>query len=674
VTTRKTRRWLGDLRIAPRLALSFAIPIGFGIVGSIVALMQFSRLDDSVGMIESNTVPGISLSALLHRDVLRYQLALESPDSAHFRSSAPDSILASIERRRSQYERVIDTDEERRLYEVFSSAWARYRDVLAARAPMRAIRGRSRPVEAALEAMMESGVNETSVRRAEADRSYRMVWWTLAVAGVFTSVCGALIALALTRGIVGALRAIGDRVTQLQTNCVASLKRQAEALSHGDLSYTAVATTRPLYAQTRDEMGDLARTVNVIIASTHETFAALEKAQSEVRRVLEQMVRLIGSARAGALRVRCEDGAFEGSYNELARGINGLMDVVVSPITEARVVLERIAARNLATRMTGDYQGEFAVIKSAVNTAADNLESAMRDVSHGSRDVSAAGERITSSSESLASSASDQAASLTQIVTGLQELLAQSRMTAASANDASAVTRSATEHAEAGAIAMQRLSEVITEMKASSDETARLVRTIEQIAFQTRLLSLNAAVEAARAGEAGQGFAVVAEEVRSLAIRTSEVSQTTAALIAEAVERSARGVRVNAEVSEHLLRIRAHVASVSQTMGEIAAASDEQSTAIGHISSAADQIKLQTQHVAAGAEESATAADQLTRSASELDAMVSEFVFTAEARGVSRQPTSQVWQRSDPESRDPESRDQLARRRAPGAIRADRRR
>ncbi|MCE5229377.1 methyl-accepting chemotaxis protein, partial [bacterium] len=180
--------------------------------------------------------------------------------------------------------------------------------------------------------------------------------------------------------------------------------------------------------------------------------------------------------------------------------------------------------------------------------------------------------------------------------------------------------------AEKGSEVMEKMSVAIDKIKASSDETAKILKTIDEIAFQTNLLALNAAVEAARAGDAGKGFAVVAEEVRNLAMRSAEAAKNTASLIEASQKNADNGVQVSADVTQILKQIVTGVQKVTQLNGEVSAASDEQSQGIDQINTAVAQLDKVTQSNAANAEDSASASEELSAQARELNDMVNTLV------------------------------------------------
>jgi methyl-accepting chemotaxis protein len=212
------------------------------------------------------------------------------------------------------------------------------------------------------------------------------------------------------------------------------------------------------------------------------------------------------------------------------------------------------------------------------------------------------------------------------------------KQNAGNATEAKSLSDSARTAAGKGVDSMHRLSEAVDKIKASSDATAKILKTIDEIAFQTNLLALNAAVEAARAGDAGKGFAVVAEEVRNLAMRSAEAAKNTANMIEESVKNADSGVLLNAEVLKNLDEINTQIMRVGEVMGEIAASSDQQSQGVDQINTAVEQMNQVTQQNAANSEESASASEELSGQAEEMRSVVGSFTLS-NTQGSSQRTT-----------------------------------
>ncbi len=239
-----------------------------------------------------------------------------------------------------------------------------------------------------------------------------------------------------------------------------------------------------------------------------------------------------------------------------------------------------------------------------------------------SEQVSSASGQVSSASQQLAEGASQQASSLEETSSSLEQIAAQTRQNADNADQAERGMQEAGQVVHSGVEAMQRMNSAITEIKDASNETSRIIKTIDDIAFQTNLLALNAAVEAARAGEAGKGFAVVAEEVRSLAQRSAEAARNTSELIEHSQTSAENGVSVAGDVSGNLERIKESANKVSTLVAEIAAASKEQSEGVEQINTAVSEMDKVVQQNAADSEESASASEELSAQAQEMTGMV----------------------------------------------------
>jgi methyl-accepting chemotaxis protein len=281
--------------------------------------------------------------------------------------------------------------------------------------------------------------------------------------------------------------------------------------------------------------------------------------------------------------------------------------------------------------MSGSYHGQFSRVAEALNSATGRLHGVLGEVQASAEQVASAGRQIADSSSSLAQDASEQSATLAQVSARLGDLTATTTRNTEGVAEAQSVVGGARVQAEAGMASMGRLSSAIQEIERSSNATAKIVKTIEEIAFQTNLLALNAAVEAARAGDAGKGFAVVADEVRNLALRSSEAAKTTAALIEDAVRHAGSGAAMNGEVVGALRSIEQQVMRATQVMTSIGDGSREQASGVQELNAAVNALGDVVQRSAAGAEESAASAEELQAQSATLAGLVNEFRLGNEA-------------------------------------------
>lgn len=244
----------------------------------------------------------------------------------------------------------------------------------------------------------------------------------------------------------------------------------------------------------------------------------------------------------------------------------------------------------------------------------------------GSEQVAAAAGQVSAASQSLAQGSSEQAASLEETSASLEEMSSMTKRNTESADKVNELARQARMAADNGVADMQAMTMAMNEIKASGDETAKIIKTIDEIAFQTNILALNAAVEAARAGEAGMGFAVVADEVRNLAQRAAQSAKETSSKIENSVLKTAQGVQLTQKVAKSLEEIVSKTRQVDGLAAEVCSASKEQALGIEQINTAVVQMDKVTQSNAANAEESASAAEELNGQAESLKESVGELL------------------------------------------------
>jgi methyl-accepting chemotaxis protein len=448
--------------------------------------------------------------------------------------------------------------------------------------------------------------------------------------------------------VVAAL-ALGHVVSNAITGALGQMTAAADQLARGDLEIRVAW-------ESKGEVGILAESFrNMATAQREIAYAAVQIAsgnlnvelqprsdrdvltqsfvtlRDSVREMTLEARSLAASAAAGDLGRRGDAERFRGAYRELVQGINSIVEGMAAPMNEAASVLDRVAQKDLTVRMTGSYQGDHAKIMSSLNTALDDMEAALSQIAASADQVASAAGQVGAGSQTLAQGTSEQASSLQEISANLQQMTAMTKQSAANAREGDALSEAARTLAHQGVDNMERLAAAMERIRTSSDQTAKIVKTIDEIAFQTNLLALNAAVEAARAGEAGRGFAVVAEEVRALAMRSAEAARTTADLIEGAVTNAHDGAARSADVAVQLRTITERVDRVRSMVADIAAASDQQSQGIAQVTLAVEQVNAVTQTAAANSEESASASEELSSQAYMMKSLVGEFVLTESA-------------------------------------------
>jgi methyl-accepting chemotaxis protein len=301
----------------------------------------------------------------------------------------------------------------------------------------------------------------------------------------------------------------------------------------------------------------------------------------------------------------------------------GAFKKVVNSTKAHAAAAQRIADGDLTVAI--DVRSDKDILGVSLSGLVENLNQLVLSIVTSAGQVAAGAALVSNSSTVLSQDAAEQAGSVQELSASIDEIAAQTHRNAQNAQTASELAKNAEAGAADGRERMKEMVRAMDDISASASSISKIIKVIDDIAFQTNILALNAAVEAARAGQHGKGFAVVAEEVRTLAAKSAQAAKETTALIESSVRKTEAGTRIADETSAALERIVNEVARAANLVGEIANASNEQAAGIQMLNSGIAQVSTMVQSVAATSQESAAASEQLTGQAGALKEAVSVF-------------------------------------------------
>lgn len=294
-------------------------------------------------------------------------------------------------------------------------------------------------------------------------------------------------------------------------------------------------------------------------------------------------------------------------------------------IDEISSVLFDISRGNLVFDLKEDYSGEFEKIKESLEEISNELRNTLSQISVAADEVSSGSEQVAGGAQALSQGATEQASSIQELSASITEVSEQIKKSADGTSYAKAIANETSGDVQKGNIYMQNMVKAMEEINATSNEIGSIIKTIDDIAFQTNILALNAAVEAARAGSAGKGFAVVADEVRTLASKSAESAKDTSALIEKAVSAVQNGMNIANQTAKILGNIVDGAEKSAVVIEEIANTSIEQADSVNQITIGINQIASVVQNNSATAEESAAASEELSGQAQMLKDLVGKF-------------------------------------------------
>lgn len=425
---------------------------------------------------------------------------------------------------------------------------------------------------------------------------------------------------------------------------------RAKKLAAGDTEFDISGNS------SKDEIGQMREAIKTILES--------------IRTLSDDTKMLIDAAAQGQLSVRADENKHQGVYREIVEGINKTLDSMITPIYESSKVLNDLSQGNLNVRVKGDFAGDFAIVKNAlndtvetlrnyiseitdtlgsisngilnvsidskfkgdfailkqsINMSIDSFNKVLNEINIASEEVAVSSSQLSNGSQVISRGATEQASALEQLTVSISEISEKTKNNAKGASDSNALSLEAMDIASKGNEKMKLLESAMEEINESSANISKIIKVIDDIAFQTNILALNAAVEAARAGVHGKGFAVVAEEVRSLASRSAKAAKQTAELIAGSINKMEAGTVIADETAAALASIVEVIQKTVELSGEISNASNEQATGIVQVDKGIEQLSQVVQSSSATAQETAASSEELAAQAENLKNMVSRF-------------------------------------------------
>lgn len=344
---------------------------------------------------------------------------------------------------------------------------------------------------------------------------------------------------------------------------------------------------------------------------------------------IQSVVQAAESIARGNFNIQLEEKSHD-EIGMLSRTFNKTSETLKFIISDISRVLNNIANKNLAVETDTLYEGDLAEINVSLGNIIISLNQVIGNINQSSEQVLIGSEQVSSGAQALSQGATEQASAIEELFSSINTISGEIKRNSENAHNANNVTMNAMKEIQENNEQMKEMIDAIHDINNKSTEIYKIIKAIEDIAFQTNILALNAAVEAARAGSAGKGFAVVADEVRNLASKSAESAKSTTLLIEETMKAVENGTRIAEKTAESMLHIVKGTKEATDLVEEIAQASRAQATSTAEVSIGLEQISGVVQTNSATAEESAAASEQLMGQAMILKELVSQFTLTAE--------------------------------------------
>lgn len=389
-----------------------------------------------------------------------------------------------------------------------------------------------------------------------------------------------------------------------------------------------------LKTTTGDELGNNLSTqanvtailiIIIILISVGISISIAVKISNQISKPVKEMADVAQKLADGNLNVNITVADSDNEIGQLSRAFADTISSLKGYISEIKWALSKIADGDLTIQAKTKFKGDFTELQDSILYIISALNETLTNISRSSEQVSAGSEQVSNASQALAQGATEQASSIEELSASITEISSHVKENAENAEDASNNVSEVASEIELSNKHMNNMVDAMSQINEASNQIGRIIKTIQDIAFQTNILSLNAAVEAARAGAAGKGFAVVADEVRNLASKSAEAAKDTTALIENSVRQVENGSKIADQTAQSLKRVVTAAEKVSKTVESISKSSALQSSAIDQVTIGVEQISSVVQTNSATAEESAAASEEFSGQAQALKLLVGKF-------------------------------------------------
>ncbi len=414
----------------------------------------------------------------------------------------------------------------------------------------------------------------------------------------------------------------GESIFHIQDNH--RIRYFAPLTIYGTDWYVQSAMSLDLYNQGKNQLfvALVAAEVILFILLQVILFTALKKSLSPLGKLAEESDKLA----EGNFDIKVSY-AQEDEIGRLVKSFNNIVKRLTYVVSDLQAKLGAFAQGDFATEIKEDenYKGDFRPILNSLQEISTSLNSTLKNVHTSSSEVSSSAEQVSSMAQRISEGTTKQASSIAELSKTMEDITEQIRHTTKQAEKAQQLGVVSGSHVETSNQKMTDMQGAMEEITEKSKEISKIIKTIDDIAFQTNILSLNAAIEAARAGEAGKGFAVVADEVGNLAKKSQEAAQNTSLLIEETIGAVQKGAKFTEETAEALHSVSESTNQVNDLIGEISKASEEESAGVSRLSDGLQEISAVVQENSATAEESAATAEELSAQANLMNDLVDKF-------------------------------------------------